>query len=110
MELKQAGVSQPGLCRRETAPPEAITERMLPANIGSRKPKSNNLGPIKPRPTDTGLVQTIPKASPTIWELMQDALEEARLVAGFIPGAVVAASIIVEVNNRGIRPSPRSLG
>ena len=36
-----------------------------------------------------------PRASPTFWDLMQDVLEEARLVAGSTPGAVVAASIIV---------------
>ena len=35
-----------------------------------------------------------PQASPTFWDLMQDALEEARLVAGSKPGAIVAATII----------------
>ena len=36
-----------------------------------------------------------PWASPTFWALMQNALEEASSVAGSIPGAIVAASIIV---------------
>lgn len=44
---------------------------------------------VLPRPDVT------PEPSPRFWELMQDALKEARLVAGSTLGAILAASIIV---------------
>ena len=38
---------------------------------------------------------TTPQGSSTFWDLVQTALEEACLLAGSTPGAIVAASIIV---------------
>ena len=45
---------------------------------------------------------TTPKASPTFWHRVQDALDEACILAGSRPGAIVAASIIVMDDDAGI--------